>query len=809
MKNGLIARRIAVVVLGFAGLLSLSDRGQAQVTQPAAPPAPGEFRFPEFATVVKDMQATTGLFTIYKYKSDDPTKDQTKLYCQIPRSLLKQDLLLATSFSRGENAGFQGADYLVRFEMVGRRVMISVPDVRFVQTPGQPVTDAVSRTYTAGFLATMPIVPLAPGGDPVVDLGAVLTGTEIAGMRMPVRRDLCEFTKVKVFPDNALIDVDMAMSGGGGGGSSIGVSYAFRRLPSMADYKPRIADERVGYFTTVRQDWNIKHNEKENILRYVNRWDLKKKDPSLDLSPPEKPIVFVIEKTVPLQWRKYVADGIADWNKAYERQGIVGAIVVQQQTEDNEFANVDPEDARYNFIRWIVTGRAFAMGPHRADPRTGQILDADIIFDDSMLRYRFNEFEVFGPGPVAAMMGPELTDFLTENPQFIPAGQTLDQVKAAAKQTRGEMLHDAPANGHGLAHQDACNYAAGLKHQLSMLDAAAAAVAPGKKIPDRLIGEAIKHVVTHEVGHTLGLRHNFKSSAWLGLEELKRRRDNTDDALIASVMDYAPLLFFAGDEPGKVHHIASPTVGPYDLWAIEYGYKQPGREDGDEKTMLAKIASQCTKRENAFATDEDTMGFTSPDPMSNRWDMSDDPIGWAKMRVELIDSLLKDIRKWAIKSDEPNHFLKETFSTLMFEKSRNMLYVSRLVGGQVHNRNRSGDPDAKPKFSSIRRNLQKQHLQYMLAIVDSDQGRLVSPDLQDQVRYSLRELSDSIGKMLETAEKPGTSAKLDFATRAHLSECKSEIYRVLNAPHIKFPEARMMILGGRFDQKQQEEAPRD
>src|SRR5207248_5873576 len=109
---------------------------------------------------------------------------------------------------------------------------ISVPDVRYVQTPGQPVTDAVSRTYTSGFLAAMPIGTLAPGGDPVVDLGAVLTGTEIAGMRMPVRRDLCEFTKVKVFPDNALIDVDMAMaSGGGGGGSSIGVTYAFRRLP--------------------------------------------------------------------------------------------------------------------------------------------------------------------------------------------------------------------------------------------------------------------------------------------------------------------------------------------------------------------------------------------------------------------------------------------------------------------------------------------------------------------------------------------------------------------------------------------------
>src|SRR3954465_13503825 len=113
MKHGLIARRVAPVFLSFACLLSLADRSIAQVTQPASPPAPGEFRFPEFATVVKDMQASAGLFTIYRYKTDDPTKDQTKLYCMIPRSLLKQDLLLVTSFSRGENSGFPGSDYLV------------------------------------------------------------------------------------------------------------------------------------------------------------------------------------------------------------------------------------------------------------------------------------------------------------------------------------------------------------------------------------------------------------------------------------------------------------------------------------------------------------------------------------------------------------------------------------------------------------------------------------------------------------------------------------------------------------------------
>jgi hypothetical protein len=182
--------------------------------------------------------------------------------------------------------------------------------------------------------------------------------------------------------------------------------------------------------------------------------------------------------------------------------------------------------------------------------------------------------------------------------------------------------------------------------------------------------------------------------------------------------------------------LASPTVGPYDLWAIEYGYKQPGREDGDEKQMLAKIGSQGTKRENAYATDEDTMGLTSPDPTSNRWDMSDDPIAWSKMRIELADTLLKDIRKWAVKNDEPNHYLKETFATLMSEKSRNLLYVSRLVGGQMYSRNRAGDPEAKPALTLLDPKRQRAALAALSETVFRDDFFLADADLYNQLGSS-------------------------------------------------------------------------
>lgn len=934
-------RRAVVPVGALVVALALSVTGSAQEVPPQAAEAaaaamersrPQEGQFPEFNSVIKDMTAQAGLFTLYRHKADDPTKDQTRLLAVIPKKLLGQDILLATSMSRGQMSGFQWTDYLVRFEMVGRRVMVSVPDTRFVETPGKPVTGAVVRTYTPSFLGSMPIVTVTPQGDPVVDMGAFVMGRAIGlplGTGIEPRRELSRYSTVKVFPENVLIDVDLATANRFGAGQSLGVSYAFRKLPEKSNFTPRIADERVGYFTTVRQDWNAKYTDRENMVRYINRWDIRKKDPSLEMSPPEKPIVFIIEKTVPLQWRRYVAEGIREWNKAFEEIGIVDAIVVQQQTDDNEFAEIDPEDARYNFIRWVVTGNPFAMGPSRADPRTGQILDADIIFDDSMIRFYTRSYEVFGPSAMSAVVGPELPQFMAENPAFIPAGMTVEQMKEAAEGS--QLLRDVDAaaaegvSNFGSARVGtnspctACNYASGLQHQLATLNLAMLAGGTGKKIPERVIGDAIREVVAHEVGHTLGLRHNFKASSWLSVEEIKQRRETGAEPTTASVMDYNPLLFFPGDDLETVKTFITPGIGPYDYWAIEYGYRIPTKEDGDEGKMLGKIASQGTKRELAYATDEDTMGLSSPDPLVNRFDMSDDPVAWARQRIALCDELMADLKTWAVQQDEPNYFLRQVFGTIMYEKTVNLQFVSRVVGGQYFNRNRASDPDAqaafvlldpklqrdalvvlgqtlfdddffkvesdllndlgpsrwgdwasrpspridypihqqilnmqsfalfnvcapqvlqrvydaemksgadnkftaaemvssvrgiiwgdlsfpsgaeftdaKPMLSSVRRNLQRQHLQYLLAIVDSEPGTLVSPDLHSMVAFSLRDISDRIGAILEQT-RSANNGKLDFATKAHLSESKSRIDRVLNAPHIKMPESRVIIMGG-------------
>ena len=1034
----LLRRRVlagAVAAVAVTGLSLPAAFAQDAAQEPDAPPqisltpdqiqalmsarsavagatASGE-SFPSFAAVSKDMaevaapEGTTPLFKVYKQTSDD-ARDPSKLLALIPRSLLGDDLLLATSVTSGPLFGYQWSDYLVRFERRGRNLILSVPDMRFVQDQGV-VSDAVRQTYTPAVLAVMPIAATGPAGEYVIDLGDLVAGgavTPPTASGMP-RRDLTEYNKVKVFPDNVLVDADVFYSPRReGGGEATSMGFSFRKLPNLKNptdrYYPREADERVGYFQTARQDWSLKHDVKDTVRRYINRWRVEKLDDSLAMSPPKEPIVFYIEKTVPIQWRRFVKEGIEDWNKAFEEIGIVGAIEVRQQT-DTAYDDIDPEDARYNFIRWIVTGRGFAMGPSRVDPRTGQILDADIIFDDSMLRYFQDELNLLSPKEAARAygqdLGADMLRFWAENPAFAPKGLGEADVRSALTEMTGrnditstlgsnfaaagdpnasaqaverlrELLgedhagHDHVVNKASRMTAGAgCEYANGVSRQLgvahlAMLAQAAPTTLPATrpaesepstrpadmadekegrgvkeasdefqdevsegrvdekqpkgelqsiKLPERYLGLVLKEVVAHEVGHTLGLRHNFKASAWLSLDEVRERQKENDKPLVASVMDYNPVILFTGDDPKNVETFITPTVGPYDLWAIEYGYTITKR--GQDKGTIDKIASRAGEEALAYATDEDTMGLISPDPFVNRYDMGDDPIAWSKSRVALVDTLMDRIGEWAVDEGEPNDYLRKTYMGLYNEKVRNMSYVSRLVGGQRFSRARFGDEvegpdrpgltpldpamqreaidflaetlfqddflradpellnklvpsrsggldtwptsridfpvhdmilraqnyglatltnptvlqriydaqlkttgddkftaaeairkttdavwgvlddagdgeytDAEPMLSSVRRNLQEQHLSYLLALADSEPGRLMSADLRTLVRYHLRTLAEEIGTL-----KADKGDAIDMASMAHLVESKDLIEKVLNAPYIDLP----------------------
>ena len=531
------------------------------------------------------------------------------------------------------------------------------------------------------------------------------------------------------------------------------VHYSFWQLPETG-YKTRAADERVGYFLTARQDWSKAYEARDIFNRNIDRWQLEKRDPSLPLCEPKQPIIFYIEKTVPVRFRRAVRDGILEWNKAFKEVGFSSAIEVRQQTDDNEWKDLDPEDMRYSFFRWIVTGQGFAMGPHRANPYTGQIYDADIIFDDSMVRFYVQDAAQQLPSSIAArkLSDPAMRRFVEANPDWaLPAKdwQGANHLNQEALLTRQALDHRARQQG-----VEFCDYADGMKHQLMVARALLAGHPP--EVIDRLVYDVVKEVVMHEVGHTLGLRHNFKASSIYSVEEIRKRRERKE-ATTGSVMDYNPVLFFK-DKALDGDFITS-TIGPYDYWAIEYGYRpaeepkaakeqakaapKPDKDPADQPTttakattentpeplapsnraktsktcwpedkMLTEIASRSGEPELVYGTDEDTTAL-SPDPRANRFDSSSDPIEWAKARIELIDERLKNALEWAVEKDESWYHLRNTFVSLVFEKATVLDYVGRYAGGQYMHRAHRGDPSAPAPFEVVPAKRQREALAFI------------------------------------------------------------------------------------------------
>lgn len=561
--------------------LSAIVQAMSAMPVPTAEEAPA---FPDFKEVTKGMVKKEGLFILWHYPPGAADKDSEKLLCQIPAGFLGEQFMLSTSFSGGGFlTGFPLDERVVRWELLDRQLLLVEPETGYVIDRSKEVGDAVRRTYPDRIRVAVPLLTKSPGGDPVIDLGPLLKSNfaDIAwtsvfsapfgGGGGGINTALSKWTKTKAFPLNVEIGVELAMSRMHPPGSYDKklVHYSFWKLPET-DYQPRRADDRVGYFLTVNRDWSKPTSERDIFNRYINRWHLVKRDPGLELCEPRQPITFYIEKTVPVKYRRAVRDGILEWNKAFEKIGFLNAIEVRQQSNDNEWKDLDPEDMRYSFIRWIVSGGGFAMGPSRSNPFTGQIHDADILFDDALVR--FTEEEARTQLPETAIQwkleDPTLARFLEEHPQWRRTPRGWEDAPIGQRATEQAMLRQRVRERMCKCGTPMCDYMQGMRHHMAVAMTMLAGLP--QEVIDRYLYDVVKLIVTHEVGHTLGLRHNFKASSVYSMDEIKRRRA-AGEATCGSVMDYLPPLLFA--ENSLEGCFMSPTIGPYDYWAIEYGYR--------------------------------------------------------------------------------------------------------------------------------------------------------------------------------------------------------------------------------------------
>ncbi len=675
-----------------------------------------------FDEVTKGYELIEGFFPLYYNAKTD------NLLAVIPQGMIGQDFLMAQSIaSGGRYTGYQFGHTLVRWEEFNKKLMLIEPDSRQIDNAGSTLSDVIDRTYTDSVLLATPIVTKR-GGDPVIDLDAIFKRDFSQLGRMfggSMDASLSKWSKKKNFPDNTELAVE-AVYMGGNGGSKATVHYSISRLPKT-DYRPREADDRIGYFLTARQDWTTDHNAKTTFKRLIHRWHLRKAEPDKEVSDvhPDDQIVFYIEKTVPVKYRRYIREGILMWNKAFEKAGIRNAVEVRQQTDSNEFAHLDPEDVNYNFFRWIVSGRSFAMGPSRANPITGEILDADIIMDDSMARVWYDRYgRLLAEGP-AAYEDEQLDAFLGAHPEWryqSYAEKVMPGLHEAHEPMRGFELPAGKifdnAHAHGM-----CTYANGVAHEMCLGTAILEAVAEPGVGRDEFVGQWIKLVACHEVGHTLGLRHNFKASAWKSMAEILANND-PDVPTTASVMDYNPAVYNLDRSKRKVY--VNQSVGPYDELAIAYGYRVPGKGESEED-MLAKIAGQLAEQGLDFATDENS-GFLSPDPLVNVYDHSSNPVEYAAYRMDLVDNLRKDMTDWAIEDGESYDRLRRTFDMLLFEYSRVTRFATRMIGGQYMHRHHKGDPNARPPIEVVPAAEQRAALTFLTERVFSEDAFKFEPE---------------------------------------------------------------------------------
>ena len=420
----------------------------------------------------------------------------------------------------------------------------------------------------------------------------------------------------------------------------MGYYYGFSQLPQNP-MRPREADPRVGYFTANVNDFS-NPDKREPRSRYIIRWRLEKKDPTAALSEPKQPIVYWLDKNIPTAYRKAVSDGILEWNKAYEKIGFKNAVVVKQQGDDDDF---DTSATRFASIRWVAGNNIQfgARGPSKVDPRTGEILDADIEMNEDITRLYSARVAEDPPRPVGSALAAGLIRNSGElctyaDNKLSEAAFALDLLVA-----RGDFEYGSPQ-------------------------------------AEAWIMDAIKDITAHEVGHTLGLRHNFKASMSVTPEQLRDPKFGAEVGVSASVMDYNALNIATKDE--RQGQYSMVTVGPYDIWAIEYGYKETTPET--EKAELAKTLSRALEPQLAYATDEDA-GFMpiveGIDPEVNRSDLSSDPLGFYEKRFTVIRELWDRVQAKELPAGTKYEQLRRNFQRGFLLMGQISELAAKYVGG--------------------------------------------------------------------------------------------------------------------------------
>nr|WP_302562628.1 zinc-dependent metalloprotease [Phocaeicola coprocola] len=563
-----------------------------------------------------------GMFNVYAQDG--------KYYFEIPVSLLQRDMLVVNKLQRvpfelndaGVNRGTNYETQMIRFEWNKEEKKIRVRQSR--PLPESPENDAITRSVRDNFIS--PLIAdfkleacNADSTSVIIQINDIYDGLETSinnvfdniNLGTSAIKDLSRIMSIKAFPNNIVATSELTTKVREGM-SAVNVTVEVSSSLVLLPEKPmmgRLDDPKVGYFTKDLLYFSDSQQKTEE-KKYITRWRLEPKPEHREaylrgeLVEPEKPIVFYIENSTPYRWRKYIKQGIEDWQVAFERAGFKNAIIAKE-LPDSIAANAD--DINYSVVTYAASSKANAMGPSILDPRSGEILEADIMWWHNVISM--------------------VQEWIT--------------VQTGAIDPK----------------------------------------ARGTKLPDEMMGDAIRFVACHEVGHSLGLRHNMMGS-WTFPTDSLRSKSFTDkmNSTASSIMDYARYNYVA--QPGDGVTAVSPHIGPYDIFAIEYGYRWYGLPTPEaEKDVLYDFLNKHNGRLYKYSEAQDPR--SAVDPRAQNEDLGDDPVRSSELGIANLKRIVPEIIKWTTTGEKGQTYEEASrlYYAVITQWNNYLYHVMANIGG--------------------------------------------------------------------------------------------------------------------------------
>lgn len=681
---------LCAVVLAAPALAQDGPPPQEPATPagPAAQATPGNGLAPYDRIVTKDAKSTTGVFTIHRIKE--------RLLYEIPKAMLDREFLLVSQIARTtEGAGYGGqevANRVVKWQRHGDRVLLRGVSYRVVATPGTPIAKAVEAANYDAILMSFPVQAVGKDDAPVIDVGRLFTSdvpelsarTHVRARLFDGQRSFIE--RAVVFPRNIEVeathtfntppDSPPMVNGRPGpvGSASVLMHFSMVLLPERP-MRARLFDERVGYFSVRQLDFGL-DEPRAPVRRSIRRWRLEKQDPSAAVSDPVTPITFYVDPATPAKWVPWIKKGVEAWQGAFEAAGFRHAIVAKDAPSPADDPEWSPEDARYSVLRWLPSTVENAFGPSISDPRTGEILEADIQLHQNMLNM--------------------VRDWYL--------------VQASPLDPRAQHL----------------------------------------PLPDDLMGQLLQMVVTHEVGHSIGLQHNMKASAMYPAEKVRDKAWVKQMGFTPSIMDYARMNYVAQPEDGFEPADLIPRIGPYDVFAIKWGYAPvTGAATPEaERSALDTLAREQDTTPWLRFTTPDANGSDPADQMEAIGDA--DPVSSTRLGLKNLARVSAGLVTMAAEPGEPYDTLDELYARMVAQWRLELGHVVGLIGGVRTQQKHNGQTGLR--FTPVPKPEQTEAVAFLLDEAFRVPPAFLSPEILRRIEPSgaVARMRQSQVRMLET-----------------------------------------------------------